>query len=131
MTRINLIPVNELNTKHLVAEYREITRLPKNLMKSLSRKVPFSMDEIPSQYTLGKGHVKFFYDKMLFLEKRFELLVNEMISRGYNPTYLDSSIFKPIDLKWYNDYSPNELEIELNRSRINERLSKSNNMLAD
>jgi len=28
MTRINLIPPEELHYKHLVAEYREITRVP-------------------------------------------------------------------------------------------------------
>ena len=109
----------------LVAEYREITRLPKNLQTSLNRKSkPFSLDEIPSQYTLGKGHVKYFFNKMQFLEKRFELLVNEMLRRGYNPTYRDSSIFTNCPKEFYNDYLPQEFEIELNRSRINERLKK-------
>lgn len=31
MTRINVVPVESLSRQHLVAEYREITRLPKNL----------------------------------------------------------------------------------------------------
>lgn len=124
MTRINVVPTAELTTKHLVAEYREITRLPKNLRQSLSRSKPFSMSEIPSTYVLGTGHVKFFYDKMLFLQRRFDNLVSEMLKRGYNPTYRDSSIFVPEDKKFYNNYIPTEEAMKLNRQRISDRLSK-------
>lgn len=124
MTRINVVPPSELTTKHLVAEYREITRLPNNLKKSLNRKLPFSMDEIPTQYTLGTGHVKFFYNKMLFLEKRFKSLVDEMLKRGYNPQFLDTSIFIPNDKQFYNDYTPTSEAIEINRKRISDRLGK-------
>jgi deoxyribonuclease (pyrimidine dimer) len=122
MTRINLVPPEELTVKHLVAEYREITRLPSNLRKSLDRKTLFKMSEIPSQYTLGQGHVKFFYDKMLFLQKRFEQLINEMLRRGYKPSYTDSSIFIPTDKKFYNDYVPTPEALSINRKRIEERL---------
>jgi deoxyribonuclease (pyrimidine dimer) len=122
MTRINLVPPEELTVKHLVAEYREITRLPSNLRKSLDRKTLFKMSEIPSQYTLGQGHVKFFYDKMLFLQKRFEQLVKEMLRRGYKPSYTDSSIFIPTDKKFYNDYVPTPEALSINRERIKERL---------
>jgi len=122
MTRINIVPVEELSTRHLVAEYREIARLPGNLQTSLSRKYkPFTFTEIPSAYTLGTGHVKYFYNKMLFLEKRFEALVNEMLRRGYNPTFRDSSIFKVDDARFYNDYIPTPEALEINRQRIAER----------
>jgi deoxyribonuclease (pyrimidine dimer) len=122
MTRINLIEPKELSTKHLVAEYREITRLPKNLRQSLNRKTkPFSLEEIPKHYVLGKGHVKFFFDKMEFLKKRFESLVDEMLRRGYNPTYKDSSIFN-CDEEFMNDYIPTEEALKINKERINERL---------
>jgi deoxyribonuclease (pyrimidine dimer) len=125
MTRINVVPPQELTVKHLVAEYKEITRLPNNLKKSLSRKgKPFQMTEIPSQYTLGKGHVKFFYDKMAFLQNRFESLVKEMLNRGYSPKYTDSSIFVPDNKMFYNGYQPTDEAIRLNRERIQERLSK-------
>ncbi len=121
MTRINVVPPQELSQQHLVAEYREITRLPGNLKKSLDRKTkPFSMSEIPSEYTLGKGHVKYFYDKMLFLEKRFQALVDEMLKRGYNPNFRDSGIFKA-DARFYQDYTPTDKALEINRARIAER----------
>ena len=125
MTRINLIEPKELTREHLVAEYREITRLPGNLKQSLNRKTKsFQLTEIPSQYTLGKGHVKFFYDKMLFLQKRFDSLVSEMISLGYKPNFVDSSIFIPENQLFYNDYTPTNEAVKINIERIEERLRK-------
>jgi deoxyribonuclease (pyrimidine dimer) len=122
MTRINIVPVEELSQQHLVAEYREIMRLPGNLKASLNRKSkPFSMSEIPSQYVLGTGHVKHFFDKMKWLEQRFEQLVAEMHRRGYNPTYTDSSIFRNCLPEFYKDYTPTPEALELNRQRIKER----------
>lgn len=122
MTRINVVNPKELSTKHLVAEYREITRLPKNLETSLNRKgKKFELKEIPEKYTLGTGHVKFFYNKMAFLEKRFGSLVQEMLDRGYNPTYRDLGIFSKCDKQFYNDYTPTTEAIEINKARILER----------
>ena len=123
MTRINVVPPQELTTKHLVAEYREITRLPTNLKVALNRKgKKFNTTEIPSEYVLGKGHVKFFFDKMLFLKKRFESLVDEMLNRGYNPTYRDSNIFV-VDQQFMNDYAPTMDALRINRQRIDDRLN--------
>lgn len=122
MTRINVVPVSELSSKHLVAEYREMARLPGNLHTSLNRKSkPFSFSEIPSQYVLGTGHVKFFFTKMKFLQNRYEELLAEMYKRGYNPSYTDSSIFTNCPKEFYNDYTPTPEALELNRQRIKER----------
>ena len=122
MTRINVIPVEELTREHLVAEYKEIMRLPNNLKKSLNRKTkPFCTSEIPTEYKMGKGHVKFFYDKFGYLKQRFESLLAEMIRRGYNPNYLDSSIFV-VDNKYMNGYTPTNEALRVNRERIKERL---------
>lgn len=125
MTRINVVPVESLTTRHLVAEYREITRLPKNLATALNRKSkPFSWDEIPSEYRMGTGHVKFFFDKMQFLESRFDQLVNEMLRRGFNPNFRDSGIFTKCSPEFYNNYNPTPEAIQINLERIQERLNK-------
>lgn len=125
MTRVNVVPPSELSQKMLVAEYREITRLPGNLNKSLNRKgKPFSVTEIPNKYVLGQGHVKFFYDKMKYLQLRFQELVNEMLARGYKPTYQDSTIFSNCPSEYWNDWTPSAEAIELNRQRIKERTKK-------
>ena len=122
MTRVNVVPVSELTREHLVAEYKEIMRLPGSLQKSLNRKSkPFSMNEIPPEYKMSKGHVKFFYNKMKFVKNRFEELVEEMIRRGYSPNYIDSSIFDSPP-EFFGDYTPTEKALEVNRARIRERL---------
>lgn len=122
MTRINVVPVESLSRQHLIAEYREITRLPGNLRTSLSRKSkPFSMSEISNEYILGTGHVKFFFDKMQYLEQRFTQLTTEMIRRGYNPNFTDASIFRNCPVEFYNQYEPTPEAIALNIGRIKER----------
>lgn len=121
MTRINVVDPSELSREHLIAEYREIMRLPGNLKAWLNRKSKSpSFDEIPKEYKLGTGHVKFFYNKFQFLQTRFESLVGEMVARGYNPQFRDSSIFQ-VDPIYYNGYTPTTEAIEINRQRIKER----------
>ena len=90
MTRINCIPVEELTDKHLIAEYRELPRVFK-----LARD-PKPGEHIPTYYSLGRGHVKFFYNKLFYLEKRFLALVLEMRARGFKPNYLTPPLPEPI-----------------------------------
>ncbi len=80
MTRINAtINPKDLTDKHLLAEHREIKRIP-NMVKSGKAVV----ENIPEQFTLGKGHVKFFYNKLEWLYRRYEKIYDECISRGFN-----------------------------------------------
>lgn len=39
MTRVNVIPVEELHDKHLIAEYREIPRIVNLVRKNWKRKI--------------------------------------------------------------------------------------------
>ena len=61
MTRINagILP-KDLTSKHLIAEHREIKRIPNCVGKG-----KYNMDNIPDKFKLGTGHVKFFYNKLL------------------------------------------------------------------
>ena len=77
MTRINCIPVEMLLDQHLFAEYREIFRVS-TLAKPLLNY---------GSYCLGSGHVKFFYNKGLYLQQRAEQLYVECRDRGYNVQY--------------------------------------------
>jgi deoxyribonuclease (pyrimidine dimer) len=125
MTRINLVSVKDLMDQHLLAEHREITRLPKNLQTSLNRKSgPLRDSEIPPSYVLGTGHVKFFMDKFQWLENRFKELTDECIARGFNITHRDETIFRNVPSKYYNEYSPTLEEIKLNKSRIDDRINE-------
>ena len=73
MTRINCgIPVEELCDKHLMAEHREIKRIPNCVKRGR-----YNLENQPELFTLGKGHVKFFYDKLGYLKKRYIEIHNE------------------------------------------------------
>lgn len=124
MTRVNVIPVEELHSKHLVAEYKEITRV-----FGLARKAQFDIirakRKLPSEYTLGTGHVQFFYDKLRFVAERYALLTQEMLRRNYKPNAISNEdLLAGISLKLYNNYIPTKEAIAINRKRITERMPK-------
>jgi hypothetical protein len=117
MTRINAgIPPSELVDKHLLAEHREIKRIP-----NVIRKGKFNMDNQPKEFKLGSGHVKFFYDKLEYLRLRYNTLYDECIKRGFNVTYYGSA-WNDIDSKYFGNYQPTENDIKIIKERINERL---------
>ena len=124
MTRINIIPVSELHDQHLIAEYREITMVPAALNRTLKSKAGLDRKKISKRFTLNSGHVYFFYDKGLYLDKRYTEIVNEMKSRGFNP---DSARVFPIDIfkdnDLYNDWTPTIEDQKLIRQRIQERIN--------
>lgn len=116
MTRINAgIPPKQLTRQHLIAEHREIVRIP-NTIKSGKAVVK----DIPEKFTLGKGHVKFFYNKLKFLHLRYEALYKECTARGYNMTYFGDA-FAGLPPGLYNDYKPTRAAITLIKERIKER----------
>lgn len=122
MTRINLIPPEELHYKHLVAEYREITRVPTLVRNAKNRMHKIN---IPKSYLLGTGHVTHFFDKLGFIADRYEQLCNEMRRRGYTCNQIPrSELLKDIDSRFVRAYNPTAEDVELNRARIAERMPK-------
>lgn len=82
MTRINVgIEPEELPNKLLLAEHREITRIP-NAIKSGRAK----FKDIPLEFTLGRGHVKFFYLRCSYLKRRYAAILRECRKRQFNVT---------------------------------------------
>lgn len=117
MTRINCgIPPSELVDKHLLAEAREIKRIPNCVAKGR-----YSLKGQPGEFTLGTGHVKFFYNRLLYLKKRYEELYSECIRRGFNVQYYISA-WDNVPSELMNDYSPTDKDRKIIRERINERL---------
>lgn len=116
MTRVNVgISVKELPKKLLLAEHREIKRIPN--MVSEGR---VSFVGIPDKFTLGAGHVKFFYNKLGYIQKRYEEIYQECILRGCDVQYY-GDVFSKIDSKLMNDYIPTERDRQLLVQRISER----------
>ena len=69
MTRINLVSPEELTDQHLMAEWREIKMVPAALRRSLrTQSTQAVLKKIPSAFTLNKGHVTFFYNKIDYLK---------------------------------------------------------------
>ena len=124
MTRINLVPPEELSDQHLVAEYREIFMVGSSLQRSLkSPNWGETRKSIPKQFTLNKGHVKFFYDKGKYLSERYDELIKEMKRRNMSPD--PSRTFKkeqwPDDL--YNNWRPNDIDLQVVRKRIKRKIN--------
>tara|TARA_R110002020_G_scaffold157161_2_gene339671 strand:- start:297 stop:656 length:360 start_codon:yes stop_codon:yes gene_type:complete len=119
MTRINVgIPPAELVNKHLIAEHREIKRIPNCIAKGR-----YNMEGIPNRFKLGSGHVKFFYNKLLYLKNRYTSLYCECKKRGFNvQNYINAWDNIPKELM--NDYQPTDFDREIIRERINEKLNK-------
>lgn len=123
MTRINLVPVTELCDQHLLAEFRELPRIPNGVFSG-RLKTDYS-DRAPD-YVLGTGHIKFFTNKLRFLYYRYDDLYAECKARGFNVVY----IFPVAELKrrlsyWrterrkpFLDYEPTVVALALSRERI-------------
>lgn len=116
MVRINLIEPAELSDQHLIAEYNEILMLFGHV-----RKHPKIINP-PKNYVLGKGHITFFKDKLLYLKKRHIRLAKEMVRRGFSPRV-------SIDLEEFpkevcNDWKPRSKDIELIKERISSKIEK-------
>ena len=132
MTRINsAIAVRNLTDEHLLAEHRQIKRLPYYLDKACQSG---SINRIPKEFTLGKGHVLFFLNKQDFISKRYKLLHDECVARGFNVADYSNNWFG-LDFYWkylshsltsyWWDYQPTDKERNLLMKRITERIMGS------
>ena len=118
MTRINLVPVEELSDQHLLAEYHELPRCIKQHINTV---------DASDAYILGKGHMKWAKKHTIFLLDRYSQLWCELLWRHFKPTYPPSSLIScAIDNTPESDrnkYLPTENDITLSRSRLIEKYS--------
>lgn len=149
MTRINLVPVKELTDQHLFAEFREIKMVPKSLGRSIKAAtarvrvdvlketrtdlplhLPTAGKEdllrrIPKEFTLGKGHISFFYDKGAYLHERYWKLKAELRVRGVR--FNEQSVFDPDGVmecnEFWNNWTPTPEALLIIRTRIAEKIA--------
>jgi deoxyribonuclease (pyrimidine dimer) len=115
MVRINLIYTSSLTDEHLRAEYNEIL-----MFFGYLKKYPEAFG-IPCAYCLGKGHIRFFKDKLLYLKDRFEEIKHEMQLRGFKTRKsVDISKF-PKELR--NDWQPSEKDLAIIKERLKEKIN--------
>jgi deoxyribonuclease (pyrimidine dimer) len=126
MTRINVVAPGELSRQHLVAEYRELPRIFGLVRNAIERGEKPDPSEIPA-YTLGRGHVRFFYPRLAFLADRQAALVAEMIRRGYSPGFTTPMIEVHADIprEWWGDYVVTDQALAVNLARIQERAANT------
>ena len=126
MTRINLVHPSELTDQHLMAEWREIKMVPAALRRSLrTQTVQTVFKKIPKDFTLNKGHVTFFYNKIDYLKDRYKALTKELFVRKFNIADRDiSEIFDDnIPLVFKGNWSPTETDLAIIRQRIEEKIA--------
>lgn len=122
MTRINCVPPEELSRQHLLAEWKELPRVFTLAAKAFreGRRL-----KAPETYTLGPGHVTFFYRRLGYCRDRFYALRDEMLRRGYRPGF---EAPPPTDLNdddWWQPWQPDDQALAINRQRILERTNAS------
>ncbi|AXC39011.1 UNVERIFIED_ORG: endonuclease [Escherichia phage CMSTMSU] len=121
MTRINLVHVKELADQHLMAEYRELPRVFGAVQKHVQARKRVRDFKINSTYLLGSGHVTFFYNKLLYLQKRHIEIVNECLRRGMKIQNIELNDISGF-LRSFADYVPSDSEIKMSRERLIEKL---------
>lgn len=121
MTRINVgIFPEELSNQLLIAELREIKRIPNQIKTG-----KINLNKIPDMFTLGVGHVSFFYNKISYLKNRYQKLHQEALNRKLNvQNFIDS--FENIDPYFMNDYQETKRDREILLQRFKEKGHKLN-----
>lgn len=121
MTRINAgIPPKQLHNKHLLAEHREIIRIPNAVRRHLHNGT-LRLDNAPPKFVLGNGHVKFFYNKLGYLLNRYRELYAECKARGYKVQNFESA-WLDIPDEYMGDYEPTQEGIAIITKRISDKL---------
>ena len=122
MTRINSgVKIESLCDAHLFAEYRELKRIPNTITSGKA-----VVKDIPKTYSLGRGHVKWYYPRLKYLHKRSDALYQELLKRGYDVEDY-SSCFNSLPPELYNDWDDTEAKPIL-VERITERLTEMRNI---
>lgn len=104
MTRINAgVRAAELPDKLLLAEHREITRIP----NAISSGRAVLSDEPIEEFTLNRGHVRFFYHRLRYLHIRYNELLTECRKRGFNVSDKNDSfdVVRRTDFYCYKDWT--------------------------
>lgn len=122
MTRINVVPVSELTDNFIMAEYYELPRVFLLVHRhTLKGREPGELG-IPSAYTMGSGHVKFFYDKLKWLTERHRQLREEGKKRKLDlHVDPDAAGIEHISFRhtaFWGDYVPTPEAIQINRNRL-------------
>ena len=114
MVRVNLINPKKLADQHLIAEYNEIL-----MLLGYVKKYPKVID-IPKKYCLEKGHIKFFKNKLIYLQKRHDIIKKEMFTRGFKPT--KKILLSKFKKSLKQDWKPKKGDLQIIKQRLREKI---------
>lgn len=127
MTRINLIPAKLLLDQHLLAEKKEINQLAGQMQRSL-RSPNFDYYLLPDTYTLGKGHVKFWYRYGAYIRYRYREIYKECLRRNFDvQDNFNDEWSKHGDHEYNLDFEPSEGHVLISKDRILRRFDEKPN----
>ena len=119
--RINVgIPVSNLTDEHLRAEEAEIAMAP-----GFYNRVWKGNTKIPTQFTLGKGHIAFFMNKKQWTLKRYAELHEECTRRGFEGIKDKSYRWNEWDPEEDIWYEPTNIDRRLVIERIKDKIINS------
>ncbi len=126
MTRINLCSPSELTDQHLIAEYRELPRIFTMVLSAQMRGETPKTYGIPESFKLGSGHMKFFADKLNYLECRYHLLVCECERRKFKVQHksIRKEQLEMLDRHWFNSYNPELCDIFASYDRLDQKIAE-------
>ena len=120
--RCNIVSPVILTDQHLIAEKRELRMIPPLFEKRRKKLGSKMFRDIPGKCVLGQGHMLFWTNKLAYLSIRFDMIVNEMKYRGFNP---DPSITLGVTQEMIDCsviWTPSRDDEKLLKSRIYERI---------
>lgn len=130
MTRVNVVPVETLGDKFLLAELRELKRIPNKLKDG-----KYVLKKIPDSYVdYRKGRMvlveKFFVKRLKWVYDRYKLLYNEAKFREFNVNWLlpDMELLKQKYPEFWQDWVPSESDIKANMSRLADRIAANQSL---
>ena len=115
MTRINLVHPKDLHPKHLGGEYYELPRVFGLAARAVSRGEDPLHPRYHQGYRRGRGHVLFFYPRLLFVVRRQGAIVREMQRRGFNPKYTEPYDLSGFPEEWCRDWKPSPAALQISR----------------
>lgn len=124
MSNINCVPPEELHDRLLVSEYYAIPKVFELVKGHIKRsKRPRDFEEQFRAFTVGPGHLKFFYTKLNYLAERQADLIAEMILRKMRPNQEGfARMIAGIPNEWFGNWKPSEKDLEASRVDMQRRL---------
>lgn len=113
------INVVYLADSHLIAEQVELLMVTGMLRRNnYIHKTP-----IPLKFKLGTGHITFWFNKLLYLQRRLAAVKNEVGRRGFK--VMERSIeLDGFPVHFINDWKPDLEDSQIVRMRIVEKMNR-------